>query len=109
MKVKVAKNKVAPPFKTAEFDIVYGEGYSRLGSIIDMGVEFEIIRKAGAYLYYNEEKLGQGKDNAKKFLIEHPDKTDEIEAKILASIKKNLVSSDQPIEVEDEQEFMDEE
>mgnify|MGYP002626591137 CR=1 FL=1 len=109
VKVKVAKNKVAPPFKTAEFDIVYGEGYSRLGSIIDMGVEFEIIRKAGAYLYYNEEKLGQGKDNAKKFLIEHPDKTDEIEAKILASIKKNLVSSDQPIEVEDEQEFMDEE
>lgn len=109
VKVKVAKNKVAPPFKTAEFDIIYGEGYSRLGSIIDMGVEFEIIRKAGAYLYYNEEKLGQGKDNAKKFLIEHPDKTDEIEAKILASIKKNLVPSDQPIEVDDEQEFMDEE
>ena len=108
VKVKVAKNKVAPPFKTAEFDIVYGEGFSRLGSIIDMGVEFEIIRKAGAYLYYNEQKLGQGKDNARKYLQDNPQIADEIENKILASVQKNVVPSEQPLEV-DEEEFNEEE
>ncbi len=109
VKVKVAKNKVAPPFKTADFDLIYGEGFSRLGSIIDMGVEFEIIRKAGAYLYYNEQKLGQGKDNARKYLQDNPKIADEIENKILASVRKNVVPSDQPLEVDEEEEFIEEE
>ena len=108
VKVKVAKNKVAPPFKTADFDLIYGEGFSRLGSIIDMGVEFEIVRKAGAYLYYNEQKLGQGKDNARKYLQDNRKIADEIENKILASVQKNVVPSEQPLEV-DEEEFNEEE
>ena len=103
VKIKVAKNKVAPPFKLAEFDLFYGEGYERLGGLLDIGVETEIIRKAGAYLYYNEQKLGQGKDNARKFLQEHPEIANEIEEKIMASIKKNVVPSDQPIEVDTEE------
>lgn len=103
VKIKVAKNKVAPPFKLAEFDLIYGEGYSQIVGLIDMGVEFEIIRKAGAYLYYNDEKLGQGKDNARKFLMENPDKAKEIEEKILSSVKKNVVHSEQPIEIEDDE------
>lgn len=90
VKIKVAKNKVAPPFRTAEFDLVYGEGYSRLGSVIDMGVAFEIIRKAGAYLYYNELKLGNGKENAKNFLNEHPDTLKELEDKIQEAAAKSL-------------------
>ena len=90
VKIKVAKNKVAPPFRTAEFDLVYGEGYSRLGSVIDMGVAFEIIRKAGAYLYYNELKLGNGKENAKNFLNEHPEILKELEDKIQEAAAKSL-------------------
>ena len=110
VKIKVAKNKVAPPFKTAEFDLTYGEGYSRIGGLLDMGVEFEIISKRGAYLYYNEEKIGQGKENAKKYLEEHPEKIAEIEEKVLASVKKNSVSSEQPVEIVDEvEEYVDDE
>lgn len=90
VRIKVAKNKVAPPFRTAEFDLVYGEGYSRLGSVIDMGVAFEIIRKAGAYLYYNELKLGNGKENAKNFLNEHLDILKELEDKIQEAANKSL-------------------
>lgn len=88
VKIKVAKNKVAPPFKTAEFDLMYGEGYSRTGSILDMGVEFEIVDKSGAYFSYNGERLGQGKENAKKFLREHPEMSTEIENKIRAVLTK---------------------
>ena len=88
VKIKVAKNKVAPPFKTAEFDLMYGEGYSRTGSILDMGVEFEIVDKSGAYFSYNGERLGQGKENAKKFLREHPEISAEIENKIRAVLTK---------------------
>ena len=88
VKIKVAKNKVAPPFKTAEFDLMYGEGYSRTGSILDMGVEFEIVDKSGAYFSYNGERLGQGKENAKKFLRENPKVADEIENKIRAVLEK---------------------
>ena len=79
--------KVAPPFKTAEFDLMYGEGYSRLGSILDMGVEFGIIDKSGAYFSYNGEKLGQGRENAKKFLRENDSIALEIENKIRDLIK----------------------
>ena len=81
-KVKVVKNKVAPPFKTAEFDILYGEGISREGEIIDMGVAAHIVDKSGAWYAYNGEKIGQGKDNAREFLRENPDIAHEIENKV---------------------------
>lgn len=99
-KVKVAKNKVAPPFKTAEFDIMYGTGYSRIGSIIDMGVEQGIVDKSGAYFSYGGNRLGQGKENAKKFLNEHPDVAVEIEGKIREIFSKTAENSEQPEEVE---------
>jgi recombination protein RecA len=81
-KVKVVKNKVSPPFKTAEFDILYGEGISREGEIIDMGVDAKILDKAGAWYAYNGEKIGQGKDNAREFLRENADLAAEIENKV---------------------------
>ena len=85
-KVKVVKNKVAPPFKTAEFDILYGEGISREGEIIDMGVEARILDKSGAWYAYNGEKIGQGKDNAREFLRENADIAREIENKVRESM-----------------------
>ncbi|MFM8901573.1 MAG: recombinase RecA [Burkholderiales bacterium] len=81
-KVKVVKNKVSPPFKTAEFDILYGEGISREGEIIDMGVEAKVLEKSGAWYAYNGEKIGQGKDNAREFLRENRDLAIEIENKV---------------------------
>ena len=81
-KVKVVKNKVSPPFKTAEFDILYGEGISREGEIIDMGVNARILEKSGAWYAYNGEKIGQGKDNAREFLRENADLAREIENKV---------------------------
>ena len=81
-KVKVVKNKVAPPFKDATFDILYGEGISRLGEIIDLGVQTKIVDKAGAWYSYNGEKIGQGRDNTREFLRENPDLAREIENKI---------------------------
>ncbi len=81
-KVKVVKNKVAPPFKVAEFDILYGEGTSREGEIIDLGVEAKIVDKSGAWYAYQGEKIGQGKDNAREFLRENPDLALEIENKV---------------------------
>jgi recombination protein RecA len=81
-KVKVVKNKVAPPFKTAEFDILYGEGISREGEIIDMGVNAKILEKSGAWYAYNGEKIGQGKDNAREFLRENADVAVEVENKV---------------------------
>ena len=89
VKIKIAKNKVAPPFRTAEFDLIYGEGYSKVGSILDMGVAFEIIDKAGAYFSYNGERIGQGKENAKKFLRENPAVADEIDSKIREALIKS--------------------
>ncbi|MFN8894901.1 MAG: recombinase RecA, partial [Betaproteobacteria bacterium] len=85
-KVKVVKNKVSPPFKTAEFDILYGEGISREGEIVDMGVEARILDKSGAWYAYNGEKIGQGKDNAREFLRENPDVAREIENKVRESL-----------------------
>ncbi|AKR42839.1 MULTISPECIES: recombinase RecA [Methylophilus] len=81
-KVKVIKNKVAPPFKQAEFDIMYGEGISRLGEIIELGTNLKLVEKSGAWYSYNGEKIGQGKENAKEFLRENPAIAAEIEAKI---------------------------
>jgi recombination protein RecA len=85
-KVKVVKNKVSPPFKTAEFDILYGEGISREGEIVDMGVLARIVDKSGAWYAYNGEKIGQGKDNAREFLRENPELAREIENKIRESL-----------------------
>jgi recombination protein RecA len=81
-KVKVVKNKVSPPFKTAEFDILYGEGISREGEIVDLGVNARVLEKSGAWYAYNGEKIGQGKDNAREFLKENPELAHEIENKI---------------------------
>jgi recombination protein RecA len=81
-RVKVVKNKVAPPFKQAEFDILYGKGISREGSLIDMGVDQGILRKSGAWYTYEGDQLGQGKENARKFLLENPDVANEIEKRI---------------------------
>lgn len=85
-KVKVVKNKVSPPFKTAEFDILFGEGISREGEIIDMGVTAKIIEKSGAWYAYNGEKIGQGRDNAREFLRENSDLAIEIENKVRESL-----------------------
>jgi recombination protein RecA len=85
-RVKVVKNKMAPPFKQAEFDILYGTGISREGSLIDYGVEHEIVRKSGAWYTYDGDQLGQGKENARTFLIENPATADEIEKKILVKL-----------------------
>ena len=83
-RVKVVKNKVAPPFRVADFDILYGEGVSRLGEIIEMGVTAKLIDKSGAWYAYKGEKIGQGKDNAREYLREHPEVAQEVEAKIRA-------------------------
>jgi recombination protein RecA len=86
-KVKVVKNKVAPPFKVAEFDIMYGEGVSKCGEILDLAVEFEIIKKAGSWFSYGETKLGQGRDAVKQLIKDNPEMADELELKIKAHIK----------------------
>ena len=78
------KNKVAPPFKTVDFDIMYGEGISKTGELIDLGVKAGLVEKSGAWFSYKGEKLGQGRENAKIFLREHPEIADEIENKIRA-------------------------
>jgi recombination protein RecA len=92
-KVKVVKNKVSPPFKTAEFDILYGEGISREGEIIDMGVAANILEKSGSWYAYNGEKIGQGKDNAREFLRENADVAVEIENKVRESMGIPLVAA----------------
>jgi recombination protein RecA len=84
-RVKIVKNKVAPPFKQAEFDIIYGVGISREGSLIDLGVEAGIVKKSGAWFTYEGDQLGQGKENARAFLIDNPDLANDIEKKIRAS------------------------
>jgi recombination protein RecA len=88
-KVKVVKNKVAPPFKTAEFDIMYGEGVSKTGEILDLAVEFEIIKKAGSWFSYGDTKLGQGRDAVKVLIKDNPELADELEQKIKEVIKEN--------------------
>ncbi len=85
-KVKVVKNKVSPPFREAIFDILYGEGISREGEIIDMGVAHKIVEKSGAWYAYNGEKIGQGKDNVREYLRQHPEMATEIEAKVRAAV-----------------------
>ncbi|TCV85431.1 recombinase RecA [Sulfurirhabdus autotrophica] len=90
-RVKVVKNKVAPPFKQAEFDILYGEGISREGEILELGVAHKLVEKAGAWYSYKGEKIGQGKDNSREYLKEHKDIALEIEAKVRAAVGVNGV------------------
>ncbi|MFN5652719.1 MAG: DNA recombination/repair protein RecA, partial [Flavobacteriia bacterium] len=82
VKVKVVKNKVAPPFRKAEFDIMYGEGISKVGEIIDLGVDLNILKKSGSWFSYGETKLGQGRDAIKALLLDNPELMEELEAKI---------------------------
>ena len=81
-KVKIVKNKVAPPFRTAEFDLVYGEGISKVGEILDLGVDHNIIKKSGSWFSYGDTKLGQGRDAVKQLLSDNPELMDELEAKV---------------------------
>ena len=86
-RVKVVKNKVAPPFRKAEFEIAFGEGISRTGELVDLGVEYNIIKKSGSWFSYNESKIGQGRDAVKKVLADNPELADELEAKIMEAMQ----------------------
>ncbi len=101
VRVKVVKNKVAPPFRQAEFDIQFGEGISTSGCLIDLGIEHNVVAKSGSFFSYGDERLGQGRNNAKAFLDEHPEIAKEIESKIYAAlgVDRDLVA---PIEHDDE-------
>lgn len=98
-RVKVVKNKVAPPFKVVEFDIMYGQGISKVGEVIDLGVELEIIKKAGSWFSYNGEKLGQGRDAVKSLLLDNPELLDELEGKIKGA--SGLLPTEPTISLED--------
>lgn len=98
-RVKIVKNKVAPPFKVVDFDIMYGEGISKTGELIDLGVKAGLVEKAGAWFSYKGEKLGQGRENAKLFLKDHPEVADEIENKIRADaghLTTEMIGDDEP-------------
>ncbi|MFM2387589.1 MAG: recombinase RecA [Bacteroidota bacterium] len=90
VKVKIIKNKVAPPFRVAEFDIIFGEGISKLGEIIDMGVEYNIIQKSGSWFSYDGNKLGQGRDSVKSLIADNPELSAELEAKIRAKVAEKM-------------------
>ncbi len=102
-RVKVVKNKVAPPFREAHFDILYGEGISREGEIVELGVEHKIVEKSGAWYAYKGEKIGQGKDNARDYLRDHPELAREIENKVRAAVGvvavANIGAEKKPVEV----------
>ena len=95
-KVKVVKNKVAPPFRRAEFDIMFGEGISRSGEIIDLGVEYGIIKKSGSWFSYEGSKLAQGRDAAKRVIMDNPELADELEAKIMEAMKAQAAAKNAP-------------
>ena len=115
-KVKVVKNKVAPPFRIAEFDIIYGEGISKEGTLLDMAVEYGIINKSGAFFSYQDQRLAQGRDNARAFLKEHPEITEEIDRQVRARLfapkdltpEEEKALQDQSKEEEDDLALLDE-
>ena len=90
-KVKVVKNKVSPPFREAIFDILYGEGISRAGEIVELGVAHKLVEKSGAWYSYKGEKIGQGKDNSREFLRSHPEIAQEIEARIREAASTTVI------------------
>lgn len=101
VKVKVVKNKVAPPFRIAEFDIIFGKGISKLGCILDMAVEFNIVKKAGAWFSYNDEKLGQGREKAMDYLESHPEILAEVDAKVREKINPQPTAEENPENTQD--------
>ncbi len=101
-KVKIVKNKVAPPFKEAEFDIIYGEGISREGNVLDLAVQLDIVKKGGAWFSYNDQRLGQGRENVKRYFKENPDLCKEIESKIRSQYDKAFIQSMEAHVVDDE-------
>ena len=96
-RVKVVKNKVAPPFKIAEFEILYGEGISRLGELIDLGVENDLVKKAGSWYSYGEDRIGQGKENAKTYLKEHPEIAIELDKLLRAKLLPDVGKKDSDV------------
>lgn len=106
VRVKIVKNKVAPPFREAEFDIMFGEGISMIGDVLDTAINYDIVDKSGAWITYNKEKLGQGRENAKQFLKDNPKIYDEIEKKVREAFLKDLYSGneDAPVVENDEEE-----
>jgi recombination protein RecA len=106
-RVKVVKNKVAPPFKEAEFDIMYGEGISRESNVLDVAVNMDIVEKAGAWFSYDGNRIGQGRENVKQYLKENPEVCNEIEAKIRAKLSAQSNNIDS-VEDFDDEEFEDE-
>ena len=111
VRVKVIKNKVAPPFREAEFDVLYGKGISKVGNILDMAVNLDIVEKSGAWFSYNGQRISQGRENAKRYLEEHPDIMDEIEKKVRDNFAKAFEDSlgEELPEVNEDGEFEDEE
>ena len=99
-KIKVVKNKVAPPFKTCEFDILYGKGISHEGSVLDLAVENDLIQKSGAWFNYGDARIGQGRENARQYLIDHPDLCDELEAMIREKLLAPKTEDAEPVEIE---------
>ena len=100
-KVKVVKNKVAPPFKVAEFDIIYGEGISKWGSLLDMAVERDIIHKSGAWFSYEDQRIGQGRENARQFLRDNPELADKIEQSLRDEAAAKLAADNSPVSADD--------
>ena len=112
VRVKVIKNKVAPPFREAEFDVLYGKGISKVGNILDMAVNLDIVEKSGAWFSYNGQRISQGRENAKRYLEEHPDIMDEIEKKVRDNFAKAFEQSlgeELPSDDEEDTEQIDEE
>ena len=101
-RVKVVKNKVAPPFKEAEFDVLYGKGISRESELIELGVKFDVIQKSGAFFYYNEQRIAQGREKARDYLRDNPEMAAEIEAKIREKLKANGAPKLEPAKAEQE-------
>src|SRR5207247_1136701 len=99
VRVKVVKNKLAPPFRLAEFDIIYGKGVSREGSLIDMGIVSDIVKKSGAWFTYEGDQLGQGRENAKQFLLEHQDIAQDIERRVRAAVGITAFGDDEVVEI----------
>lgn len=102
VRAKVVKNKVAPPFREAEFDIMFGKGISRDGELVDLGVKYDILRRSGAWFYYGDDRIGQGRDNARQFLIDHPEIASDVEAKIRARLEHTANGAAAPAPVEPE-------